>query len=270
MTRLYRAIWAWLLGIALLSNSATAYGEWYVGGYGGISGGSSLRDVTMPIFGQRLAEQQFPKANDPLDSNGRGTLTQNYKTSDIALKSSIIFGGKVGYFFTREKLSWLGVELEAFRNSPKIKSQTVSTEQDITYQPNTPATAAQCLPPTPLPNCPAYVFNRSSLTLQQSSLRVTTVAFNVIARYPGSLFQPYVGVGAGALYFSSDSGSIQGRQWYPGLNLLAGAKLRMTEEWGLFAEGKYNMANVTNFDPTFGLSGMYSIFHVVGGVAYHF
>jgi hypothetical protein len=35
-------------------------------------------------------------------------------------------------------------------------------------------------------------------------------------------------------------------------------------------EGKYNLANISSLDPTFGLSGMYSIFHVVAGVAYHF
>jgi opacity protein-like surface antigen len=114
------------------------------------------------------------------------------------------------------------------------------------------------------------VLNRSSLTLQESSLRVTTVAFNLIARYPGQFFQPYAGIGAGAFYFSSSNGSIQGRQFRPGLNLLAGAKVLVTDEWGLFAEGKYNLANVSDFDPTFGLSGMYSIFHLVAGVSYHF
>lgn len=42
------------------------------------------------------------------------------------------------------------------------------------------------------------------------------------------------------------------------------------DEWGVFAEGKYNYATVTNFDPTFGVSGAYSIFHLVGGIAYRF
>ena len=262
-----------LLGVVITSTYSIAQAEWYAGGYGGLSTSGSITDATMPLLGQRLAEQQFPQANQPLNISGRGTLTQTFKTSDIALKNSAIFGGKVGYFFTEEKLSWLGVELEAFTTNPKIKPQTLATTQDIQYQPNTPATAAQCPPQNtikPQPNCPASVLNRSSLTLQESSLRVTTVAFNLIARYPGQFFQPYAGIGAGAFYFSSSNGSIQGRQFRPGLNLLAGTKVRVTDEWGLFAEGKYNIANVGNLDPTFGLSGMYSIFHLVAGVAYHF
>lgn len=259
-----------MLAVALAGAPSETRAEWYVAGYGGLSTGGSINDVTMPRLGQKLAEQQFPQAITDTDVQGRGTLTQHFKTSDISLKSSSIFGGKVGYFFSEEKLSWLGVELEAFRTNPKIRTQTLDTVHDITYQPNTPATAAQCVPPNPLPNCPGYVLNRSSLTLQESSLQVTTVAFNVIARYPGTIVQPYVGVGGGALYFSSSSGSIQGRQWFPGLNLLAGGRFLLTEEWGLFAEGKYNLANVSNFDPSFGVSGMYSIFHLVAGVSFHF
>jgi outer membrane protein W len=248
----------------------SAAAEWYVGGYGGLSAGGSLSNVTMPLLGQRLAEQQFPQANDPLDVNGRGTLTQTLKTSDFSLKHSAMFGGKVGYFFTDEKLPWLGIELEAFTTAPSIKSQTVDTRHDITYQPNTPAAPAQCLPPVPLPNCPAVALNQSRLSVQESSLRVTTLAFNLIARYPGDILQPYVGIGGGAFYFSSANGTFQGRQFYPGLNALVGVKLLIDEEWGLFAEGKYNMANISNFDPTFGLSGMYSIYHLVAGIAYHF
>lgn len=244
--------------------------EWYVGGYGGWSVPSSLKDVTMNVFGQRLAEQQFPQANDPLDSNGRGTLTQTFKTSDVSMKQSPIFGIKGGYFFTDEKLPWLGVELEAFTSTPTIKSQTLNTVQDITYQPNTPAPAAQCQPPVPLPNCPAFVVNRSTLSVQQSDLRIVTAAFNVIARYPGKAFQPYVGVGAGAFYFWSPNGSFQGRQWVPGLNVQAGLKMLVTEEWGLFVEGKYNYATITSLDSGFGLGGAYNAFNGVAGVAYHF
>jgi hypothetical protein len=57
--------------------------------------------------------------------------------------------------------------------------------------------------------------------------------------------------------------------WVPGLKALAGVKVLVTDEWGLFLEGKYNLASVSNFDQTFGLSGAYSVFHAVAGVAYH-
>jgi hypothetical protein len=250
----------------------SAAAEWYVGGYGGLSAGGSLSNVTMPLLGQRLAEQQFGDAIKPTDAEGRGTLTQTFKTSDASLKNSAIFGGKVGYFFTDEKLPWLGIELEAFTTVPKIKPQTLSTVHDITYQPNDPefASAPACQLNGSGLRCPASALNRSSLSVQESSLRVTTLAFNLIARYPGDILQPYVGIGGGAFYFSSANGTFQGRQFYPGLNALVGVKLLIDEEWGLFAEGKYNMANISNFDPTFGLSGMYSIYHLVAGIAYHF
>ncbi len=259
-----------LLTIAIAGAHSGAQAEWYAGAYGGLSVSGSLQEVTMPLLGERLADQQFPQAKDPLDINGRGTLTDTFKTSDVSLKNSAIFGGKVGYFFTQENFSWFGVELEAFSTNPKIKSQNLDTVHDITYQPNTPASAAQCNPPAiPLPNCPGFVQNKSTLALQESSLRVTTVAFNLLARYPGRFFQPYAGIGVGAFYFTS-SGQIDGHQFVPGLNTQAGLKVLATEEWGFFAEGKYNLANVNNLDPTFGLSGMYSIFHLVAGVAYHF
>ena len=259
-----------LLSVMITAPPSDAQAEWYAAGYGGLSGSSSLTDVTMPQLGQRLAEQQFPQANAPLDSQGRGTLIQTFKTSDVSLKSSAIFGGKVGYFFTEEKFPWLGIELEAFTANPKIKSQTLDTVHDVTYQPNTPASAAQCAPPVPQPNCPGFALNKSTLSLEESSLRVTTVAFNLIARYPGSVFQPYAGVGAAALYFTSSSGSIQGHQVSPGFNALTGVKVFVTEGWGLFLEGKYVLSSVSNFDPTFGLSGVYSAFNILGGIAYHF
>ena len=110
----------------------------------------------------------------------------------------------------------------------------------------------------------------SQLPLAESSIRLITVAFNVVARYPGKVFQPYAGVGVGAFYFNS-TGQIDGHQVVPGLNAQAGLKVLATEEWGLFVEGKYNYATITNLDPSgYGLSGVYSAFNILAGVAYHF
>lgn len=44
----------------------------------------------------------------------------------------------------------------------------------------------------------------------------------------------------------------------------------ITRDWGLFVEGKYNPAGLNSLDGANGLTGTYSIFHAVGGVAYHF
>ena len=249
--------------LLLCSLPGVGWGEWYVAGYGGYTAPSSLSDVKMNNYGLNLGFQEFPGAGaiPPL-----GTLTQDFKTSDVNLKSSAMFGGKVGYFFKDEGFSWLGVEVEAYTSQPTIKNQTVSTNHDLIYLPFNPLPPGICLPGT---TCQAQVTNKGTLALSESSMRLIAVAFNIVARYPGKIFQPYVGVGAGGFYFTS-TGQIDGHQVVPGLNLQAGMKWLATEEWGLFIEGKYNYATITNLDPTFGLSGQYSAFSGLAGIAYHF
>ncbi|ALA61168.1 outer membrane protein [Nitrospira moscoviensis] len=239
-----------------------AHAEWYVAGYGGLTTGGDIRNVTMPDYGLRLAQIQFPSVLNPVTGD---SLTQNFKASDLSLSNSLLFGAKAGYFFSDQGLSWLGVELDAFTSKPDIKRTTVSTAHDITF---VPGDTTECF--NLGTRCPQTVNNKGTLNVEETSLRVTVVSANVIVRYPGAFLQPYVGAGAGAFYFQSSSGTFQGRQIVPGLNVLAGLKLLVSDEWGLFAEGRYNLANLSNFDPTFGLSGTYSIFHFVGGIAYHF
>lgn len=238
--------------------------EWYLSGYGGYSAAQPLTDVTMNNYGYTSAVNRygFTAANTALGD----TLTQTFNTSDLSLEQSALFGGKGGYFFKDEGLSWLGVEVEAFTTKPTIKTQTVSTEQDITFIKRD--FNPQC-PNQALGQCSITEHLNSTLPVTQSSLRLVTVIFNVVARYPGTTFQPYAGVGGGGFYFSS-SGQIDGHQVVPGLNTQLGLKVLATEEWGLFVEGKYNLATITNLDPTFGLSGTYSAFNVLAGVAYHF
>lgn len=262
---------ALIIVISILEPSGVRYAqaEWYIAGFGGFSTGGDFSSVTMPLRGEQLARQQFPQVDDPLDSGGRGTLYQQFKTSDISLSSSALYGGKVGYFFNDMKLPWLGVEAEVFSTTPKIKSQTLETSHEIAYQPNAPNSATNCSSIAPPPNCPASVTNKSRLSLNESDLRVITFALNLIARYPGSVVQPYVGVGVGAFYFIS-SGQIEGRQFVPGLNTQFGLKYLATQHWALYAEGKYNLAHVSTLDSTFGVTGLYTIFHFAAGVAYHF
>jgi opacity protein-like surface antigen len=211
----------------------------------------------MPLLGEQQAPAQFPGFN-PITGD---TLTSSLSSSDISLKNSAIFGAKGGYFFKDEGFRWLGVEVEAFTSQPTIKRQTVTTVLDATFIPKNPS------PPLLVPTT---ITQPGTLQLEESSMRLITVAFNVVARYPGTTFQPYVGVGAGAFYFNS-SGQIDGRQVVPGLNTQAGLKVLATEEWGLFVEGKYNYASIDNLDPSgYGLSGTYSAFNAIAGVAYHF
>jgi opacity protein-like surface antigen len=229
-----------------------------------------LSDVQMPLEGERQAQAQFPQF---VPNNVFGNkLTSSLSGSNISLKNSAIFGGKAGYFFKDEGFSWLGVELEAFTTQPTIKQQTVTTTLDATYIPGSPGPGNEA----------TSISQPGTLQLTESSMRLVTVLFNVVARYPGTTFQPYVGVGGGAFHFSAsgqdDIGSlgqilhgISGRQVVPGLNAQAGLKVLATEEWSLFVEGKYNYATITNLDPVgVGLSGVYSAFNAVAGVAYHF
>jgi hypothetical protein len=267
--------WSSRLGLAmvlsLIGGLPQASAEWYVAGYGGLSTPSSLSNVKMDQLGLRTDTQLFSGAlNAPLT----GTVTQSLQTSDLSLKQSPLFGGKVGYFFKDEGLNWLGVELEAFTSQPTIKAQTVNTSHDITFLPTSVNTDPP--PPAAPPNCSlgatCQIQTRipGTLSVAESSMRLITVLFNVVARYPGTTFQPYIGVGAGGFYFSS-SGQIDGRQVVPGLNAQAGLKVLATEEWGLFVEGKYNYATITNLDPLgYGLSGTYSAFNLLAGIAYHF
>jgi hypothetical protein len=238
-----------------------ATAEWYVAGYGGLSFGGKLYDVTMPNYGLGLAQTQFPSVLNPVTGD---TVTQTFKTSDIALSNTAVYGGKVGYFFKREGYPWLGVELDAFTSKPDIKQTTVSTLQEFTF---TPGTTNECF--NLGTRCPQSGVNNGSLNVRASSLRVGALLANLIARYPGKRFQPYVGVGGGLFYFKS-SGQFEGRQFSPGLNVMGGLKVLATEEWSLFVEGRYNLSYVNGLDSVFGLNSSYRAFHLAAGVAYQF
>lgn len=235
--------------------------EWYVAGYGGASAPTALKNVKLNQLGETQDTQFFSGGQS---TPKFGTYTQTLRASDLNLKQSPLFGGKAGYFFADEGFKWLGVEFEAFTTEPTIKRKTVNTIHDISYVPFEPQTP--CVLDV---TCQRQVSITGRTTIPESSMRLITMAFNVVVRYPGTLFQPYAGVGAGAFYFTS-SGAIAGHQVVPGLNAMAGVKILATEEIGFFLEGKFNRATITNFDRVYGLSGEYSAFNVVAGLAYHF
>jgi len=257
--------WWCLIGSLLLVQAMPVAAEWYVGGYGGYSVPQSLKNVEMNNFGYQSAVARYGfSQNDRLLGS---QLSQDFKTSNLALESAPIFGGKAGYFFNDQGFPWLGIETEVFTTEPSIKQQMVDTTQNIVFVSGTP----------PVPPCPAppskvcsYQENlKGTKDITKSSLRVVTFAFNAVARYPGKIFQPYASVGVGAFYFIG-SGMFEGRQIVPGLNAAIGSKWLITRDWGLFLEGKYNLAGLNSLDATNGLTGTYNTFHLVGGVAYHF
>ena len=106
-------------------------------------------------------------------------------------------------------------------------------------------------------------------------MRVTTVGANVIARYPGRTFQPYIGAGIGAaIAHIGETATVRSdtsvaTAW----NVLAGLRAFITPTIAVFGEYKYTGATL-KFDQAFGsdggFSGNYRAQHVLGGLSYHF
>jgi opacity protein-like surface antigen len=197
------------------------------------------------------------------DVEGTG-LASGVNFGDFGLKNSAVYGGKVGYFLPR-RLSWLGFEVEAFNTTPHIEQSTVA-----------------------------------GIAVPGSHLRVTTLAFNAIARakmmcerhddhdrsrrtattdsdyrdHDFCRLQPYAGVGLGVFFArASDAAGSASDNGVPGLNVLAGLRYFVTERVAVFGEYKYNRATF-DFDNVgatgVGLKGDYSASHVVGGLSLHF
>jgi hypothetical protein len=240
-----------------------AASEWYVAGYGGASFPFSLNSVQMNQLGETLDTQFFSGGQSTPPT---GTYSQTLSSSDLKLKQSPLFGGRVGYFFADQGFKWLGAEFEVFTATPTIKNQTVNTTHHITFNPFNPEAPNLCILGQ---TCQIQQSIPGTVSVSESSMRLIAFTFNVVARYPGKVFQPYAGVGGGAFYFTS-SGAVRGHQVAPGLNAFGGMKVLILDDWGLFVEGKFTRATITNFDSVFGLSGEYNAFNVLAGLAYHF
>ena len=105
-------------------------------------------------------------------------------------------------------------------------------------------------------------------------LRVTTVGVNLLARYPGRTFQPYVGVGVGrVIAHISDSATTQSNtDVTSGWNVLVGLRAFVTPYVAVFTEYKHTGATL-RFDQAFGTGGFEGVYraqHVLVGLSYHF
>ena len=259
------------LGLMFGAVPFPAGAEWYVAGFGGITSKSEFTQVEMPKLGESLAST----TTDPDLTNPTGNpffqLNQNLQTDDVKLKQSWVAGWKAGYFFDRFGFSWLGVEIEGFSTNPKIKSQTVSGTQDVTrYNPTAaPDGPSDNTPPGSPDQEPVNFSIPRSISLDKSNLFVTTFALNGVVRYPGEFLQPYAGAGIGLFWFKG-SNEFSNTEVQPGLNAFAGLKVKATDQWGVFFEGKYNRTSLEDFGKNIGLRGNYTMWLWVGGVSYHF
>lgn len=128
--------------------------------------------------------------------------------SNLDLQNSPIYGLKVGHFM--DNLKYFGAEAELYTATPFIKQQQLTLSGPS-----------------------------GTGVIQGGHLRVTTAAFNVVYRYPGQVVQPYAGVGLGFSWFTSPTSTADSAV-RPGLNVLAGTRVFITEQMALFGEYKYN------------------------------
>jgi opacity protein-like surface antigen len=106
-------------------------------------------------------------------------------------------------------------------------------------------------------------------------LAVTNVGANILLRYPGVTFQPYLGLGPGILIarLSRSVETEQDTQVSVGFNFLTGIRAFVTPKVALFTEYKFTDAKF-GFNGAFGSFGgfdsTYRAHQLFVGVSYHF
>jgi opacity protein-like surface antigen len=216
-----------LFALSVLTSTPTR-AEWYVAAQAG---------ATLPQPLTNVDETAIPFPSTP-----SGT-----KVSDLALKSAIMYGAKLGYYF--DSVKWLGIETEVFRTAPKVKQQSV-TETEPGANPMTEVKPG-------------------------ANLIVTAVALNLIARAQLGSVEPYVGVGVAGFLSQLNLENRNGlpplsiSSGRPGLNTQLGLRYRLNERLAFFGEWKFNYSRFT-FDSPAIIHATYAVHHFVVGVGYHF
>lgn len=211
-----------------------AYAESYVAGQFG---------VTLPSISGGLTDNELT-----------GVFPPGSTTSDQSLKTSVLYGAKVGHYF--RAAPWLGLEAEVYNTTPHIK------QQFITFS----------VPPIP----------DQSINVSGVNFRVLTLApLNLTLRYHKTRLQPYIAVGPGIFFARIKDPSITSDNTQSdtafGLNAQAGLRYYITRHFTVFMEGKFNHVRF-NFPETppginfnlFGFDGTYNMFHVSFGLSYNF
>lgn len=223
---------ALLAPIALFASQA--YAETYVAGQVGVALPSIWKGLT--------------------DVDLTGDFPAGSTMSDRALKTSVLYGAKLGYFFPQAK--WFGIEAEIFNTTPHIKEQSTTVS---------------------VPPSPTVIGGTAEGTVSGDHLRVLTLApLNLVLRYPHSRLQPYVAVGPGIFFgrVESIATGFEGSQSSTklGLNAQAGFRYFVTRHVTVFGELKFNHVrfNFEQNDTQFGFNGTYNMHQVVFGVGYHF
>ena len=102
-------------------------------------------------------------------------------------------------------------------------------------------------------------------------MRVAHFAVNVLARYPGETFQPYVGIGGGvniADIAETRTTFFNETLMAPSLNALVGMRAFVTERIAFFGEFKHNRSTFKFSDNEFDARYRTNMF--MGGITFHF
>ena len=156
---------------------------------------------------------------------------------DANLGTASMAGGKLGFYLPNYQ--WMGFEVEGFWTAPEF---------------------------TPW-------VNRGV----DADLQVVTLGLNVLFRYPGDTFQPYLGAGAGLFWgqiLSDLSGPALASNATPGFNILGGFRGFITHSLAGFVEYKFNYVEFNFLTRIFGLQhgfkSTYSANIIAAGLAWHF
>ena len=188
--------------------------------------------------GAAITEQTDLRTN--LELNGVPFV--NGRARDLSFDTSVLFGGKAGYFFERDLLGGnVGAELDVYHFEPDVGSQTVSFTGLVAG------------------------FNGDvRLRLQSADIEVTAVTMNLLyrfrllsdARYPRGRLQPFVGVGGGAFIARMSTQTspfdvnkdISDTDVRAGVQALGGVRFFLTRNIALFAEYKFVTTDDFSFD----------------------
>jgi opacity protein-like surface antigen len=189
-------------------------------------------------------------------SNVQGIgVDSGLKGSDLKLATSPFYGAKVGYFLPG--LSWLGVEGEFFYTNPHMEQQKSTSTGTFNIPPFGP------------------VQGTSTSTVTGAHVRMATAAVNLVARYPGKRFQPYVGGGFTMNWarFSSPATrfgrSESASDTSPGFDVMAGLRFFLTKRVALYGEYKYVRSSF-DFGNNVLFKTDYSANNFIAGASLHF
>jgi opacity protein-like surface antigen len=184
------------------------------------------------VFGGASLSQSFTNVHGVGDN-------ASVQLSNLDLARTGIGGLKLG--FSPFTAKWLVIETEAFYASPHIKQQSLTATGSTTGAVDSPG----------------------------SRVRMATWAMNWIVRYPGEWIQPYAGAGLGIFWGRlADPGGTSSADTSPGLNALAGIRVKLGQHLVMFSEYKYNRASFDFNDPGFHV--LYQAHYVVGGLGWSF